>query len=97
MTVKTHTQDNQLVIQLPEKFDFDFHNEFRKSYTNRDDYRTVLLDMKHTQYMDSSALGMMLQLREAMGNESVISIKNVNPSILNVLKIAKFDSLFSIS
>jgi anti-anti-sigma factor len=46
--------------------------------------------------MDSSALGMLLQLREHAGgsNQSVL-IRNCNPEIAEILRISNFNKLFT--
>jgi anti-anti-sigma regulatory factor len=48
--------------------------------------------------MDSSALGMLLLLREKLGGQSSkIEFVNVNEEVMKILKVAKFDQLFTIS
>jgi anti-anti-sigma regulatory factor len=47
--------------------------------------------------MDSSALGMLLQLREfAGGNNHVIQITNADSNIRDILRIANFDKLMKV-
>ncbi len=53
--------------------------------------------MNKTQYMDSSALGMLLQLKEhTENNNSKMSIKNTNNNIMQIMQIAHFDKIFTI-
>ena len=47
--------------------------------------------------MDSSALGMLLQLKEhAGGSQRSLQIKNANPAIKDILGVANFDQLMQI-
>jgi len=47
--------------------------------------------------MDSSALGMLLVLKERTGGgETAITLKNCNKEIKNILSISNFDKLFTI-
>jgi HptB-dependent secretion and biofilm anti anti-sigma factor len=51
-----------------------------------------------TEYVDSSALGMLLVLRDKVaGDKTAISIKNVRPEVMKILEIANFDKLFTLS
>jgi HptB-dependent secretion and biofilm anti anti-sigma factor len=87
----------ELTIFLPEKFDFQLHEEFREAYEKEEKMKSLVLDMLKTSYMDSSALGMMLQLKEhAEKCNGKVSIKNANGNILQILSIANFDKIFSV-
>jgi anti-anti-sigma factor len=53
--------------------------------------------MSGAEYMDSSALGMLLVLHEsAGGNASQVRITNCGEELRNILKIANFYTLFAI-
>ena len=96
--LKNKSKDgNEITISLPQKFDFQLHKEFRRAYEETG-IKSLILDMKNTQYMDSSALGMLLQLKEYTDkNNSQICIKNVSNNILQIMQIAHFDKLFTIA
>jgi HptB-dependent secretion and biofilm anti anti-sigma factor len=96
--LKTKSKDgSEITISLPEKFDFQLHKEFRQAY-EEDGVKSLVLDMNKTQYMDSSALGMLLQLKEyADSNNSKMSIKNASNNIMQIMQIAHFDKLFTIA
>jgi len=87
--VTKKTGDGQeLTISLPEKFDFQLHVEFREAYEKEEKMKSLVLDMSKTSYMDSSALGMILQLKDhAEKDNGKVSIKN---------SIANFDKIFSV-
>jgi anti-anti-sigma factor len=56
------------------------------------------LDLKETTYLDSSALGMLLLLRDhAGGDDSDIRVVNPNSDVRKILAISNFDKLFDIA
>jgi anti-anti-sigma factor len=56
------------------------------------------VDLSGTDYLDSSALGMLLLLREHAGGEgSKIDIVNSSPDVKKILDVANFGKLFEIS
>ncbi len=95
--LKSRSKDGtEITISLPEKFDFQLHKEFRQAY-QEEGVKSLILDMNKTQYMDSSALGMLLQLKEyTEGNNSKMSIKNTSNNIMQIMQIAHFDKIFTI-
>lgn len=87
-----------LTINIAGRFDFSSHQDFRRSYesTERAPEKYVV-DMKETSYLDSSALGMLLLLRDyAGGDDSNISIVNCNDDVKKILSISNFEQLFTI-
>jgi len=96
--LKNKSKDGkEVTISIPEKFDFQLHKEFRQAY-EESSAQVLILDMNKTQYMDSSALGMLLQLKEHSDkNNSKISIKNVSNNILQIMQVAHFDKIFTIA
>jgi anti-anti-sigma factor len=57
-----------------------------------------VIDLQHTDYMDSSALGMLLVLREHAGSGSAsVAITRCKPEVRKILQIANFERLFDIS
>ncbi len=87
-----------LTIRIDQRFDFTAHSALRAAYaTDPRRYESYVLDLRDTQYMDSSALGMLLQMREhAGGGRSAIQIKNAKPAIKEILSVANFQQLMTI-
>lgn len=85
-------------IKVSGIFDFSLHKEFRDSY----EYAPATvhryeLNFRSTTYLDSSALGMLLLLREyAGGDNSLITITYANSEIKKILDISNFSRLFVI-
>jgi len=85
-----------LTLKVAGKFDFSMHNDFRKAY--KDEVISsgeYVVDLSSTDYLDSSALGMLLLLKEfAESHSSKVVIKNAVPEVNEILRIASFDKLF---
>jgi anti-anti-sigma factor len=89
-----------ITIKVSGRFDFAVQNEFRDCYYNLAESKDAnfIIDMANTNYMDSSALGMLLMMREYLGgNDANISITNCSVDIKNILTVANFQSLFSMA
>ncbi len=87
-----------LKINIEGRFDFSSHQQFRESYEAAGERpREYLVDMGSTTYLDSSALGMLLLLRDYAGGDSAqIEIVNCNADVRKILSISNFEQLFRI-
>lgn len=101
MSVKSEVSldGKTLTIVIKGRFDFGSHQTFREAYERF--YKgpeLYVVDLKGTTYMDSSALGMLLLLRDhAGGEESEVRVINSNSDVRKILAISNFDKLFDIS
>ena len=96
----SESQDGkELTIKIQGRFDFSAHQEFRDAYEKTlQSPSNYVVDLKETTYLDSSALGMLLLLRDhAGGDNSDIKIMNCNPDVKKILAISNFEQLFNIS
>jgi len=99
MAVKTKSSEkgNELVISIDGRFDFGLQKDFRKSY-EATKAAAYVIDMRATEYMDSSALGMLLMMREYTGGRKAqITLKNCSKDIKTILSVANFQNLFKIA
>lgn len=99
MSIETSKSEDgkDLIIKVGGKFDFSLHNEFRKSYKDENISGEFNVDLSDTEYLDSSALGMLLLLKEhAESQSSSVKIVNAGSDIKDILVIASFDKLFQI-
>lgn len=89
------------VIKLSGRFDFNTHRDFRGAYEPLladAAIKTVTVDFSGVDYLDSSALGMLLMLRDKMsGGNKEIGLSGVRGNVKQVLDIANFAKLFQIS
>ncbi len=88
----------ELIIKIKGRFDFSTHQDFRGAYEQApSDMVTFVVDLKDTTYLDSSALGMLLLLRDhAGGDSSNVRIINCNADVKKILAISNFEQLFTI-
>ncbi|QKG66244.1 STAS domain-containing protein [Pseudomonas sp. B14-6] len=89
----------KLTISIEGRFDFGRHQEFRESYEKLEKKpESVVVDLRRATYLDSSALGMLLLLRDhAGGDSSDIRVVNSNSDVRKILAISNFDKLFDIT
>ena len=61
-------------------------------------FEALVVDLKDTTYLDSSALGMLLLLRDhAGGDESDVLVVHASSDVRKILAISNFEKLFDIS
>ncbi len=97
MAISVNNSNGSLTVSIDGRFDFSSHKEFRDAYRDADTSAKYVIDMSKTDYMDSSALGMLLLLREhAGGDKASISISGCSPDIKKILTISNFQKLFDI-
>ena len=89
----------KLTIAIKGRFDFSSHQHFREVYERiypKPD--AIVVDLKEATYLDSSALGMLLMLRDYAGaDESDIRIINSSLDVSKTLDISNFNQLFDIT
>lgn len=88
----------ELTIKVDGRFDFSAHQEFRDAYEGiSSDVTHYVVDLGNTSYLDSSALGMLLLLRDhAGGDNASINIVKCNEDVRKILTISNFEQLFTI-
>jgi anti-anti-sigma factor len=94
-------ESGKVTIKLGGRFDFNTHREFRAAYeplVTDSAVRLVAVDFAEVDYLDSSALGMLLMLRDKLGGANKeITLTGVRGNVKQVLDIANFGKLFQIS
>lgn len=87
-------------LQLVGPFDFNLHREFRQaSQTLLDDpaVQEIQVDFDQVPFLDSSALGMLLLLKErATVLKKSMTLIHCRDTVLQVLEIACFNKMFTI-
>lgn len=98
ITIQMKPEQHLAVVEMRGRFDFSLHKEFRAIYKGGlERGMKYVVDMKQVDYIDSSALGMLLLLREqAAANGATVSISNCGPEIRKIFAIAQFERLFDI-
>lgn len=98
ITSTVSADGNQVTIYIQGRFDFSSHQEFRAAYEKLPKAPTFFrVDLQGTSYLDSSALGMLLLLRDyAGGDKANIEILNCSSDVKKILTISNFEQLFTI-
>jgi anti-anti-sigma factor len=100
MSVNSELSDDgqKLTIFIEGRFDFAAHQDFRDAYESvAGTPQRIVVDLKGTSYLDSSALGMLLLLRDHAGGERAkIRLINCNADVNTILTISNFSKLFQI-
>lgn len=88
-----------IVVSLRGRFNHEAHAEFRGVVEQLQEQagQPCVVDLSFVQEMDSSALGLLLLLRDRMGGKSAnIRISGAGESTRKILQIANFHRYFSI-
>ncbi len=100
MGINVEIRDNEGRISLSGRFDFQLHRDFKDSYTSllgNDEARKIVIELGRVDYLDSSALGMLMLLRErALAANKTVELSNPTPVVAQIIEIANFSKLFTI-
>ncbi len=95
------TNASSAILKLNGRFDFNTHRDFRAAYEavlTNSEVKSLAVDFSGVDYLDSSALGMLLMLRDKMGGvNKEVSLTGVQGNVKQVLDIANFGKLFRIA
>ncbi|GAA5183663.1 anti-anti sigma factor HsbA [Niveibacterium umoris] len=101
MDASVTTNDGKGLLKLSGRFDFNAHREFREGLDKLVGLQGVsgfTVDLADVSYLDSSALGMLLLLRDkAKQANKVVTLTGVKGSVQQVLEIANFAKMFTIA
>ena len=100
MSISVSICDSVASISMSGRFDFHVHREFKEAYSAllvNADVCEIEIEMSQVDYLDSSALGMLILLNER-AKEAKKSIILLSPSsvVAQVLDVANFSKIFNI-
>ena len=88
----------EVVIDVSGRFDFSLQKEFRDAYKDYDGSLSYRVDLSNAEYMDSSALGMLLLLRKHAGDVSQrVRLTGAKGTVKKILEVANFDKMFALA
>lgn len=86
---------NEVRIRIHGDFTFKIRKEFREAYYSYPANTRYVVDMTEVSVMDSSAMGMLMTLRDhAGGDKSDVSLVNLSPRVSSLLKISGLQDMF---
>ncbi|WP_035384509.1 STAS domain-containing protein [Ferriphaselus sp. R-1] len=101
METSVRTSNGMAELHIKGRFDFSRHRGFKDEYEpliGNDQINVIAVNLSGVDYMDSSALGMLLMLRDrALGANKKVVLNNPNHTVAQILDIANFDKLFTIN
>ncbi len=100
MQIATELVAGKATLKLNGRFDFHSHRDFRTAYESaleQAGVKEIVINFQDVDYLDSSALGMLLLLREkAEAAGKTVSLVSLQGMVKQVLEIANFGKLFSV-
>ncbi len=98
MQAQVQKAGSKATIKLAGRFDFNAHRHFRDAYEPQlgaSEVKEFEIDFGQVDYVDSSALGMLLMLKEkAQASAKGVALVNCRGTVKQVLDIANFGKLF---
>ena len=97
LTVNFSEDEKEMTITIAGRFDYNLQAAFRDSYRDTPVDTRFVIDLRDASFMDSSAMGMLLLLREyCQAPEPNIRLLNCGPDVRRVLEISNLDKMFSV-
>lgn len=100
MAINVRIHDRSACIAMSGHFDFKVYLDFKAAYTPLLDnvaVHEIEIEMCKVDYLDSSALGMLMLLYEhAKAVNKVVSLLNSSSVVTKLLEVANFSRVFSI-
>lgn len=90
----------KVMIKINGRFDYKMSQDFRNTYRGlaRQEGVAYHVNLSEADFMDSSALGMLLLLREhAKSRGGAVVIEKPSDQVDKILKVANFEQLFTIA
>ncbi len=100
MAIAIQMQGSKARITISDPFDSRSHKEFKHAYAPLiadAAIQAIEVDLSGTEYLDSAALGMLVQLDfNAKNAKKSVSLVSIPGRVSDILKVANADKLFSI-
>lgn len=101
MRISRFIQDKNATLKLSGNFVFDTYRDFTDQYAsllNESKVSSITIDLSEVEYLDSSALGMLLILKERAAEKHVsVTLKRPCGNVKQILEVASFGKLFHIA
>jgi anti-anti-sigma regulatory factor len=92
------SENTFIYICIPNVFGFDCYRDFISKYIHNDKpYSRYILDFKSADRINICSLGILLKIKELVGNATEILLVNCNQEVALALNAYKLDRCFNIS
>lgn len=100
MTVKSSIRDGVARVTVEGRFNFDIHAKFKAASQEafaEPGTKTIEIHLFDVDYMDSSALGMLLVLKDQAHKAGIrdLVLVGARGSVRQVLEVARFDKFYT--
>lgn len=100
MSITVVLRDSTARLTMLGRFDFEVHREFKDAYSNllnNAAIREIEVELSRVDYLDSSALGMLILMNERLKSAGkTVSLLHPSPVVAQVLEVANFSKIFTI-
>ncbi|MBM3986497.1 MAG: STAS domain-containing protein [Planctomycetes bacterium] len=95
----TFSDDGTLTLHIAGRFDFRSREAFLRSYEECErEPSAFLVDLRDAEYIDSSALGMLLLLRDFAASKGArVTLERPRPLVARTLAASDFDHWFTVA
>lgn len=101
MSIKTETTGNKARIAILGLFNASIYKDFKHTgnmLMTDNKVEIIEIDLSSTEYLDSAALGMLVQLNEkAKYAKKTVTLISIPGRVSQILKIANADKLFTVN
>ena len=98
LTKHVSSDEKTVTIAIDGMFDLTLQGDFRKAYEESGKQVRYVIDLRDTDYMDSSAFGMLLVFKDYVGGEHAnIEIVNTSEDLKKSFSMLQFDRMFDVS
>ena len=95
-TISVSRSGDDTIISITGRFNYALNVPFREAYEAEDPGRHFIIDFAETQDIDSSALGMLLLLREHT-DAADVELINARANVRKALEIANISRIFKMT
>jgi HptB-dependent secretion and biofilm anti anti-sigma factor len=96
-TIKVTSSEDEMTLTITGDFNRSMVVPFQETFKSQAKKQRYVVDLKGTQFIDSSAIGALMVLREYAGEgDADITLAHANEDIMYLLTLVKMEYLFTI-
>lgn len=99
ISYKYDASSKTLELKISGRLDFASHQVFSEAYQSEpsESIDQYVLDLSELSYLDSSALGMLLLLKDYAKKTATILLSNCSSDVYKIFEISNFNQLFTVT
>lgn len=88
-------QNDEMTISIEGIFNYELAMEFSLAYKS-ESVGTYIIDLATTQHLDSTALGILINMKKTIDAKAIIKVINASKEIKRLLNISRLDTYVKI-